>query len=113
MGVGASFMQCNADGVKGPVYFFSKKLNKCQKGYSTIERRLFLLLAVKHYDVYLGSSPFSIKVFTDHNPLKFVHKMKTENQRLLRWSLPLQEYDLDVHHVKGSDNVIADALSQA
>ena len=80
--VGAFLMQCDADGVERPVSFVSKKLNKCQKGYSTIEKEaLSLLLAVKHYDVCLGSSSFPIQVFTDHNPLTFVHRMKTENQR--------------------------------
>ena len=72
-----------------------------------------LLLGVKHYDVYLSSSSFPIKVFTDHNPLTFVHRMKTENRRLLRWSLTFQEYNLDVHHVKDSDNIIADVLFRA
>ena len=37
-------------------------------------------------------------VYTDHNPL-----VKNHNQRLLQWSLALQEYDLE----------IADALSRA
>ena len=48
-----------------------------------------VLLDVKHYEVYLatGSYSFLIKVFTDHNSLAFVRRMKTENQRSLRWSL--------------------------
>ena len=39
--------------------------------------------------------------------------MKNRNQRLVRWSLALQEYNLDIEHIKGRDNVIADALSRA
>ncbi len=35
------------------------------------------------------------------------------NQRLLRWSLYLQEYNLDIQHEKGSENVVADALFRA
>ena len=30
--------------------------------------------------MYLNSSSFPIKVFTDHNPLTFVHRMKTETK---------------------------------
>ena len=52
-------------------------------------------------------------VFSDHNPLIFIHKMKNKNQRLLRWSLLLQEYNLDIRHIKGKDNIISDALSRA
>ena len=53
-----------------------------------------------------------IFVFTDHNPLTFLHKMSNKNQRLTRWSLLLQEYDIVIQHIKGKDNVIADALSR-
>lgn len=114
VGVGASLMQCDKEGVEHPVGYYSKKLNKHQRNYATVEKEaLSLLLAVKHYEVYLSASPFPIQVFTDHNPLTFIHRMKTDNQRLLRWSLTLQEYNLNIHHVKGSDNLIADALSRA
>lgn len=30
----------------------------------------------------------------------------------MRWSLILQEYNLDIRHQKGSENVVADALSR-
>jgi len=49
----------------------------------------------------------------DHNPLVFIEKMKSKNQRLLRWSLSIQEYNLRIHHIRGCDNIIADALSRA
>lgn len=111
--VGASLMQCDDDGVKHPISYYSKKLDKHQRNYSTVEKEaLSLLLAIKHYDVYLSSSSFPIQIHTDHNPLTFIHKMKTDNRRLLCWSLTLQEYNLEIHHVKGSENVIADALSR-
>ena len=55
-----------------------------------------------------------VEIYTDHNPLVFIHKMKNKNQRLLRWSLALQEYDLTIqHNIKGKDNVITDTLSRA
>ena len=52
-------------------------------------------------------------IFTDHNQLTFIHKMKNKNQRLLRWSLMLQEHNLDIRHIKGKDDIIPDALSRA
>ena len=33
--------------------------------------------------------------------------MKNKNQMLLRWSLLLQEYNLDIRHIKGKDNIIS------
>ena len=35
------------------------------------------------------------------------------NQRLMRWALFLQPYNLDIRHIKGTHNVMADALSRA
>ena len=82
--------------------------------YSTVEKEcLSLILALQHFEVYLASSVAPIVIFTDHNPLTFIHKMKNKNQRLLRWSLMLQEHNLDIRHIKGKDNIIPDALSRA
>ncbi|XP_077993259.1 uncharacterized protein LOC144447231 [Glandiceps talaboti] len=113
MGMGAVMMQQGTDGVDHPICYFSKKFDKHQRNYSTVEKEcLALILALQHLDVYLSVTLHPILVFTDHNPLTFVHKMKSKNQRLLRWSLMLQEYNLEIRHIKGKDNVIADALSR-
>ena len=113
VGIGDALFQENDDGVDRVVCYFSKKLTKCQKNYSTIEKEcLALLLALQHFDVYLNVTLHPILVYTDHNPLTFLHKMSNKNQRLTRWSLLLQEYNIIINHIKGKDNVIADALSR-
>jgi hypothetical protein len=38
--------------------------------------------------------------------------MKNKNQRLIRWSLALQEYNLNIKHIAGKENIVADALSR-
>ena len=88
--------------------------NKHQKNYSTIEKEyLSLILALQDFEVYQTSSSSPTVVFSDHNRLIFIHKMKNKNQRLLRWSLLLQEYNLDIRHIKGKYNIISDALSRS
>ena len=114
IGAGSVLMQEDSNGVDHPVSYFSKKFNKHQKNYSTIEKEcLSLILALQHFEVYLTSSSSPIRIFSDYNPFIFIHKMKNKNQRLLRWSLLLFEYNLDIRHIKGKDNIISDALSGA
>ena len=114
IGVGAVLSQDDESGIEHPIAYFSKKLNKHQRNYSTIEKEtLAIVLALTHFDVYLSSTVQPILVFTDHNPLVFLNRMKNQNQRILRWSLLLQEYNIDIHYVQGTRNVIADALSRS
>ena len=65
-----------------------KTFNKHQKNYSTVEKEyLSLILALRHFEVYLTSSSSPIVVFSNHNPLTFIQKMKNKNQRPLRWAV--------------------------
>ena len=113
VGIGAVLLQADAAGLDKPVAYFSRKLNKHQKAYSTIEKEaLALVLAVQHFEIYLSSSSGDVVIYTDHNPLTFLAKFKTANQRVFRWSLVLQPYSLVVKHVAGRCNVVADALSR-
>src|SRR5664279_1626082 len=99
------------DGIEHPICFYSKKLDVHQQNYSTVEKEaLGLVLAVRAFSVYFGSSP--VTVYTDHNPLVFLHKMCNHNQKLLRWSIELQQYNLNIVHRSGKDNLIPDILSR-
>lgn len=71
-----------------------------------------MLLALQHFEVYVGSSSLPVLVFTDHNPLVFLKQMYNNNQRLMRWALLAQGYNLVIQHKKGADNVLADPLSR-
>ena len=70
-------LQEDDNGVDHPVCYYSKKFNKHQKNESTIEKEcLSPIPALQHFVVYLASSLAPIVIFTDHNPLTFIHKMK-------------------------------------
>ena len=113
IGVGAVLLQTDEKGLEHPVCYYSKKLNKHQQRYSTIEKEgLGLVLALQQFEVYINSGKHEIEVFTDHNLLTFLGRMKNNNQRILRWSLLLQEYNIVIKHVPGRGNVIADAVSR-
>jgi len=101
-GVGAVLLQGDAMGLEQPVCDFSRKLNIHQKHYSTIEKEaLALILALKHFDVYV-SFCVPLVVYTDHNPLIFLHsminvvhfckvmvlKLVTFVERIMCWQMP-------------------------
>lgn len=84
-GTGSVLLQEDDHGVDHPVCFYAKKLNRHQLNYSTIEKEaLAILLALQQFEVYIGSSSQPVEVFTDHNPLVFLHRMCNKNQRLMR-----------------------------
>jgi len=111
---GDVLLQRSEGDVELPVCYFSKKFSDTQRRYSTVEKEaLALMLALRHFDVYLSANPFPVRVYTDHNPLVFLSRMQNLNQRLMRWSLVIQEYNLEIVHKRGSEMVLADALSRA
>jgi len=98
------------DGLEHPICYLGKKLSKHQRNYSTVEKEAFgLLFATRAFSVYFGSSP--VVVYTDHSPLQFLQRMSNYNQKLLRWNLESQEYNLIIKHRSGRDNILPDLLS--
>ena len=77
---GRVLMQEDGNDVDNSVSYFSKKFNKHQKNYSTIDKEcLSLILALQQFDVNLTSSSSPTVVFSDHSPLTFIHKTKNKN----------------------------------
>lgn len=99
------FMQENEDGIAHPVGYFSQKFNKHQ----AIEECLGLILALNYFEVYLYTTYHPILVYTNHNPLTFIHIMWNKCQRLMRWGFALQQLNMYINNVTGCKNVVADA----
>lgn len=111
-GSGAVLLQTMGE-VNHQVCYFSAKFKPFQLNYSTIEKEtLAMLLALQHFDMYVGSGPFPVSVYTDHDPLVFLNQIYNSNQCLMRWALLAQIYNLVIRHKKGRDKIVADALSR-
>ena len=95
----------------GPLAFYSRKLTKCEKNYSTIDREfLALYCSIRRFHPYLYGVQF--EAFTDHKPLVNFLKHQMQSNRQQRWFLRLQQYDYKLSYIKGVDNVAADCLSR-
>ena len=78
---------------------------------ATIEKEcLAIVWAVEIFRYYLFGREFKLQ--TDHNPLVWLNQVKDKNRKLLRWSLTLQEYEMEYEYKAGEKNVDADALSR-
>lgn len=110
-GVGAVLMQENENQDEIPISFMSRKLNKCQRNYTTTEKEcLAAVLAVKKFRAYIEGQPFNI--ITDHASLKWLMSQADLSSRLARWALKLQGFVFKIIHRKGSENLVPDSLSR-
>ena len=110
-GLGAVLAQTDADGEEHPIVYCSRKLLDREMRLATIEKEcLAIVWSVKLLRPYLLGHEVILE--TDHNPLVWLGSIKDSNQKLLRWSLMLQEYNITIRHKKGSQNAGPDCLSR-
>ncbi|CAF1302602.1 unnamed protein product [Didymodactylos carnosus] len=112
VGIGAVLMQIK-DKSKGPhpIAFMSRKLNAQQQNWSTIERECYAVLeAVRLWDSYVSGNEFIVQ--TDHHPLCWLQQKFSKNAKLNRWRMDLQGYTMEIIHVSGKCNPVADCLSR-
>ena len=99
------------DGLWRPLAFFSRKLQPAQTSYSAFDRELLAAYAsIRHFWYFLEGRQFSL--FTDHKPLTFfLNKVSDAWSARQQCQLSvISEYTMDIRHVAGKDNVVADAL---
>jgi hypothetical protein len=109
-GIGACLYQV-IDNKPQPIEFFSKALHGAQLRWSTTEKEAYAIFAsLKKWEHLLISGPrFTIR--TDHQALVYLNS-KDCSHKVHRWKLAIQPYDFQIEHIKGENNVVADALSR-
>lgn len=109
-GIGAILSQSQND-EDLPIAYASKSFTKGEANKSTIEQELIAIhFAIKHFRPYIYGTQFLVK--SDHRPLVYLFGLKDPSSKLTRLRLDLEEYDFIIQHIKGKDNVGADALSR-
>lgn len=110
-GLGAVLTQSFPDGER-VISFISRSLNASERKFSVTEKEcLSVLWSIEKFRQYVEATHFT--VVTDHFALLWLHNLKDPSGRLARWSVRLQQYDFDVVHRRGKENVVPDALSRA
>ena len=101
----------DSEGDEHVIVYTSRKLTPAEKRYPIIELELLSIVhSVKtfHQFIYMKD----VEVRSDHRPLVYLHSLSKHSNRLMRWILILQNYNLRVVYVQGKRQ-IADALTRS
>lgn len=94
-----------------PIAYVSRKLRGPELNYTVTEKEcLSVIFCVQKFLEYVEGTVFT--VCTDHSALTWLFKQKDLSGRLARWVLALQQHQMSIRHVKGKNNVVADAISR-
>eukprot|EP00731_Ephydatia_muelleri_P020689 Em0013g416a len=108
--IGAVLSQVQG-GTERVIAYWSRKLQKAERNYSTTEREALAVVAsLKEFYPYVYGFP--CKLITDHNPLTSLKGIKDVVGRLTRWLLFLQQFNLDFQYKPGRLHTNADTLSR-
>jgi ribonuclease HI len=111
--VGAVLLQRQEDGKRHPLGYYSVTLNAAECNYDIYNLELLAIIkALRNWRPLLAGSPHKVKVFSDHLNLQYWKDPHKISRRVAREVLELSEYDLEIHHIKGTANGRADALSR-
>jgi hypothetical protein len=93
------------------IAYYSRTLNQAERNYSVTEKEC---LAVKWgiWKMRQYLKGYNFIVITDHQALTWLERIDNPSGRLARWSIQLSQWDYEVRYRKGSENVLADALSR-
>eukprot|EP00253_Pinus_taeda_P006309 PITA_06309 len=93
------------------IYFISKNMTPAELNYTVIEKEfLAVIYAINKFRHYITG--YSTFVHTDHSAIKYLMNKFVTNDRVTRWLLLLQEFDITIVDRPGKENVVADFLSR-
>jgi hypothetical protein len=111
--MGAVLLQKKEDGKKHPIAYYSKTLSAAEQNYDVYNLELLAIVnALDHWRPYLAGSPHKIIIYSNHQNLLYWKEPHKISRRVAREVLMLSEYNFEIHHIKGTSNGRADALSR-
>jgi hypothetical protein len=94
------------------IYYESRKLNENEVNYVTRDLELAAIVhALKMWRHYLLGRKFVL--MTDHCGLRYLFDQPKLNARQAIWMALLSEFDFEIKHIKGKENMVVDALNRS
>ena len=109
--VGGTLSQLQ-EGCWKPIAFLSKSLSPAERNYKIYDKELLaIIICLDKWCQYILGAPKRFEVWSDHKNLEYFRKPQNINYRQARWVSILADYGFSLHHLPGSHNLAADALS--
>ena len=85
----------------------SKMLSERERDWTTIQKECYAIVYAFHKFYYLiRDRKFTLQ--TDHKNL--IHMETETDANVVRWKMTIQEFDCDIEHIPGVDNIVADGF---
>lgn len=110
-GLGCQLFQYDNEGDVRVLGFASRTLKGPELRYTVTEKEaLGIVFALQKFRAWvLGAE---VIVLTDHKALSFMTRCSALSNRLYRWLMFLQEFQLQIRYKSGSEMVVSDTLSR-
>lgn len=110
-GLGAQIFQYDQEGNERVLGFASRTLKGAELRYTVTEKEaLSILFALQKFRTWILGE--KVIILSDHKALSFLMRCSHLSDRLYRWLLYIQEYQVEIRHVKGTEVVVSDTLSR-
>jgi hypothetical protein len=111
--LGGVIEQQDEQGRWKPVLFYSRKFNDAELRYSTPDKELLAIVQMfRKFPHYLKGTKFPVVVKSDHKNLRTFTTKKKLLGRQVGWMEELSDANFVIEHIRGKENVVADALSR-
>lgn len=110
-GIGAVLYQLDDNGNKRHISFMARSLKPAEKNYGITKKELLaVIFALNRFHIYLWGNKF--RLYTDHKALVYLHTQKELNPMLVKWLDRILDYNFEIIHLRGIDNILPDHLSR-
>lgn len=112
--IAGAIFQKTDEGTFKPLVFSSRSLVSAERNYSTYEKEVLAIVYTLLTNDYMLFGR-KITVYTDNRAASLLMTSRLSsvlNQRINRWTTVLCNFDIELIHVKGSENPVADTLSR-
>ena len=105
-------MQADKNSDLHPCAYFSRTFSSTQCNYDIYDHELLaVILALEEWHQYLQGTAHPITIITDHKNLSYIKDPQKLSRQQARWSLFLQDFDLQWQVTPGTKMAPADVLS--